>query len=88
MSNPVSQIRSSKAFLKMQEKDTMSFTAIKQKYSGTPEDEKAKNFSFTKNWYATLVVILILLIKIVNQWIRKSLTYSFGFSVPEGFPLD
>lgn len=72
----------------MQEKDTMSFKAIKVKYSGRITDEKIKNFSFTKNWYASLVVLLILLIKIVNQWIRKSLTYSFGFSLPEGIPVD
>ena len=89
MIKPVEEIRTSKAFLKMQEKDKLSMTALKEKYSENPEgEEKYKNFSFTKNWYASLVVLLILTIKIVNQWIRKSLTYSFGFSVPEGFPVD
>lgn len=88
MIKPVHQIRTSKAFMKMQEKDAMSFTAIKEKYNETPENGKVRSFSFTKNWYATLVVLLILAIKIVNQWIRKTLTYSFGFSVPEGFPVE
>ena len=65
-----------------------SIEVQKEIYSVIPSEEKYKNFSFRRNWYATLVVFLILAIKICNEWIKKSLSYSFGFSVPEGFPVD
>ena len=56
------------------------------------ENEESKDdtskWSFRKNIYATSIVLLILLVRMTNQWHRKSLTYAFGFSMPEGFPLD
>ena len=40
---------------------------------------KKEPFKFSKNLYASGVLFLILLVKIVNQWHRKSLTYAFGY---------
>ena len=61
---------------------------VKMNEKSDTEELKENEFSFRKNWYATTVVFLILSIKICNEWIKKSLSYAFGFSVPPGFPTD
>jgi hypothetical protein len=52
------------------------------------KNEDNSNWSFRKNTYAMLVVLFVLLIRMTNQWHRKSLTYAFGFAMPDGFPMD
>ena len=42
-------------------------------------------WGFRKNKYAFFVVLFILMIRMTNQWQRKSLTYAFGFAMPDGF---
>lgn len=41
-----------------------------------------------KNKYATLVIFFVLMMKMVNQWHRRSLTYAFGLSMGLDFPED
>lgn len=53
-----------------------------------PEIKEEKKWTFKANPRAVSVLLIILLIKMTNQWHRKALTYAFGFSLPEGLPMD
>ena len=36
--------------------------------------------------YSALVILILLIIKVVCQWYKKSLTYAYGFSVDPSTP--
>lgn len=67
----------------------MSEYTIDDDSNGDPPDgesqEKEERWGFRKNKYAFFVVMFILMIRMTNQWQRKSLTYAFGFAMPDGF---
>jgi len=67
----------------------MSEYTIDDDSNGDPPDdgsqEKKERWGFRKNKYAFFVVMFILMIRMTNQWQRKSLTYAFGFAMPDGF---
>jgi hypothetical protein len=74
----------SPAFLKMQDE-----ALIKARLDGGIETpKKDEKWTFKANPKAMMVLFIVLLIKITNQWHRKALTYAFGFAMPEGFPMD
>lgn len=47
-----------------------------------------ERFRFRDNWYAVLVLVLMLFAKMVNQWHRKFLGYAFGYSAPAEMSMD
>jgi hypothetical protein len=38
-------------------------------------------FEIPTRTYTALIIFILLLVKITNQWYKKSLTYAYGFSV-------
>ena len=50
--------------------------------------QKEEQWGFRKNKYALFVVLFVLMIRMTHQWQRKSLTYAFGFAMPDGFPME
>lgn len=52
----------------------------------TEVSNNTEKFSFKKHPYTVWVLILILFGKMTNQWARKIISYSFGFSMGDGLP--
>jgi hypothetical protein len=50
------------------------------------DEENGRNFEFRKHPYVCWILFLILIGKMTNQWARKFISYSFGFSVGDGMP--
>jgi len=72
------------AFVKMQD-EALEKARLER---GIKPEEKDEKWTFKNHPRVIFVLFIILLIKMTNQWHRKALTYAFGFSLPEGIPLD
>lgn len=51
------------------------------------DEEFGKEFKFKNYPTVCWLLFLVLMSKMMNQWARKFLSYSFGYSVGDGIPL-